>query len=217
MDKKIMIPILAATLMLTCAVPGWAKSAKSAKPLNTFSVNLTSGDAEVGAVDGDLSQFSMALTVPLNNKVEFNGEFATGDIDFSSENVDTTSLRLKGDYRIFEDRTVRLDVAGGYYQRSLDLDDYSVSSFFAGLDSRIKLTPKLWVYGGLALGLINDEEAGHESGNPDSLYLLHLKFNYLINPRLGVSAGYFNESFDSELLNDNHSYNGLTFGAFFRF
>lgn len=212
MNKKLIVPILAATLMLTFTAPSWAKSAK---PLNTFSVNLTSGDAEVGRTNEGLDQFSLALTVPLNNKVEFNGEYCQGDID-AHDSIDTTSMRLKGDFRIFEDKTVRLDVAGGFYQRSLDSRDYKVTSMFAGIDGRIKLTPKLSVYSGLGFGLVNNEDWDNGSGDANSLMLLHLKFNYLINPRFGVAAGYFSESFDSELTGDN-SYNGLTAGAFFRF
>lgn len=205
MVKKIMIPILLTVMTLMSATTTWAA-------INTFSVNMTSGDAKIDDYSDDLSQVTFGLTVPLNNKLEFNGEFSKGDIDGDN---DTTTFKLKGDYRIYQDKTTRLDLSGGYYQRSEDFDDYKISSLTVGLDGRIRVDNKLTIYTGLSLGLLPEEEWAHGEDDVDSLYLFHLKLNYLLNPKFGISGGYFNENFKS-----NHQdirYNGLTAGVFFRF
>jgi len=187
-------------------------SASWAAGTNTFSVNMTSGDAKYGDANDDLSQVTFGLTVPLNNKVEFNGEISKGDIE---DYTDTTTFKLKGDYRIYQTKTVRLDLSGGYYQRTEDIDDYKISSLMVGIDGRIKLDKKLSVYSGLSFGLMPEEEWDRGEGDVNSLYLFHLKFNYQLNPKFGISAGYFNESFESD--RQDIRYNGLTAGVFFRF
>jgi hypothetical protein len=193
-------------MMLTFASAGWAA-------VNTFSFNVSSGDAKYGDDTYDLRQYVFGLTVPLNNKVEFNGEFYKGEIeDFD----DTSTFKLKGDYRIFQNKTTRLDVSGGYYQRSEDWDNYKIRSLLVGIDGRVMLNNKLSVYSGLSIGLLPKEESDLGKGDPNSLYLFHLKFNYMLNSQLGVSAGYFSESFDSDFWRDVR-YNGLTAGMFFRF
>jgi hypothetical protein len=211
MGNKIMISVLTIALVLMLT------SVTFAKPLNTFSINIMpGGEAEVKGFDYDLSQFSVGLTVPINNKLEFNGELYNGEID-TNHGGDTTSFKLKGDYRIFEDRKLRLDFAGGIYHRNLDLDDYKINSLFIGIDGRLILSKQLSVYSGLSIGLLPKEESNGRKGDPDSLYLFHLKFNYLLNSRFGLSVGYANESFNSELLYDDSYYKGFNAGVFFRF
>jgi hypothetical protein len=201
-----MIPIFVAALMLTFTSAGWAA-------VNTLSFNVSSGDAKYGDDSYDLRQYVFGLTVPLNNKVEFNGEFYKGEIE---DYDDTTTFKLKGDYRIYQNKTTRLDVSGGYYQRSDDWDDYKISSLLVGIDGRVIINNKLWVYSGLSVGLLPKEEDYYGKGDANSLYLFHLKFNYLLNSQWGVSAGYFSESFDSDIWKDVR-YSGLTAGMFFRF
>jgi opacity protein-like surface antigen len=209
--KKIIISLLSISLTLMLS------AATFAKPLNTFSINLTpGGEAEVGGVDYDLSQFTFGLTVPINNKLEFNGEISIGDID-TSHNDGTTNFKLKCDYRIFEDQKFRLDFAGGIYQRNLDLYDYTVNSLTFGADARFRLDRQLSVYTGLSFGLLPGEKSNLGNGDPGSLFLFHLKFNYLVNPRMGVSVGYTSESIDSEVLWDDNSFKGFNVGVFFRF
>jgi hypothetical protein len=205
MTKKIMIPIFVAALMLTFTSAGWAA-------VNTLSFNVSSGDAKYGDHSYDLRQYVFGLTVPLNNKVEFNGELYKGENDGYG---DTTTFKLKGDYRIFQNKTTRLDVSGGYYRRNEDADDYTISSLMVGVDGRVMLNNKLSVYSGLSIGLLPKEEWDHGEGDPDSLFLFHMKFNYMLNSQWGVSAGYFSESFDSGW--KDIRYNGLTAGMFFRF
>ena len=95
MVKKIMIPIFVTAMMLTFASAGWAA-------VNTLSFNVSSGDAKYGDDSYDLKQYVFGLTVPLNNKVEFNGEFYKGDNEGYG---DSTTFKLKGDYRIFQNKT----------------------------------------------------------------------------------------------------------------
>ena len=128
MGKKMIIFVLTTALMLMLT------SATFAKPLNTFSINISpGGEAEVNGTDYDLSQFTFGLTVPINNKLEFNGELSRGDID-TSRNDGTTNYKLKCDYRAFEDQKLRLDFAGGIYQRNLDLYDYTINSLTIGVE-----------------------------------------------------------------------------------
>jgi hypothetical protein len=185
--------------------------------VNTFSINFApGGEAEVSGYDCDLSQLHFGLTVPVNNRLEFNGELSTGELDDFYDG-DTISIKLKGDYRIFEDRKVRLDVAGGFYQRSLDQPDYKINSLFAGIDCRFRLDAKMSVYTGLGIGLLPNEKLNGYEGDPESLYLFHIKLNYLLNPRLGLSLGYTSESFESEVLYEDNYYKGFNAGVFFRF
>jgi hypothetical protein len=210
MNKKIMFSVFTSTLMLMLSATTFAAT-------NTFSINLTPGGQAV--VDGysyDFDEFTFGLTVPINRNLEFNGEISCGEID-SYDNVDTSSFKMKLDWRIFEDRQARLDLAGGIYQRSRDLDDYQIRSLTLGIDGRFKISKQLSIYTGLSIGLLPEEEWGKLQGDPDSLYLFHLKFNYLLNPRLGVSVGYSYESFNSEWLIDDNYYKGVNVGVFFRF
>lgn len=207
MVKRIMIPLLVTTLMLMAISPAWGA-------LNTFSINIVSGDAELDRSSEDLSQLTFGLTVPLNNKVEFNGELSTGEIG----DEDSTAFKLKADYRIYQDRKVRLDLAGGYYQRTEDYwSDYKISTFFVGIDGRIRLDNRLSLYTGLGIGLMPEEKQYGFDGDPESLYLFHLKLNYLLNSKFGLSVGYFSESFESDLYSGDTTYKGVTAGAFFRF
>jgi hypothetical protein len=210
MSKKVIIPVLTLALMLMLTSAAFAA-------VNTLSINLTpGGEAEVDGYDYDLSQLSVGLTVPVNNKLELNGEFTSGNIDTNYKDG-TRSIRLKGDYRIFDDRKLRLDFAGGIYQRSLDLYDYKINSLFIGIDGRLIVNKQLSVYSGLSIGLLPEEESIRGDGDPDSLYLFHIKFNYLLNPRFGVSLGYNSESFNSEVLYGDSYYKGFNAGVFFRF
>jgi hypothetical protein len=209
MSKKPLIPLLTITLMLVLT------SATFARPLNTFSINLMPGGTmTIDHSDFDFEQFSLGLTVPMGNKLEFNGEIYSGDIDTRDN---TTNYKLKCGYRLFEDSKVFLDCSAGLYQRNLDWNDYTVNSLTVGVDTRIKLEPKLYLYTGLSFGLISDEKmAGHRSENPDSLFLYHLKLNYLLNPKFGLALGYTSENINSKLL-DDIKYGGFFTGAFFRF
>jgi hypothetical protein len=205
MVKRLIIPILITAMMVMFSSAGWAA-------VNTFSFNLTSGDAKYGDYSHDLSQYTFGLTIPLNNKVEFNGEFCKGEIE---DDNDTTTFKLKGDYRIYQNRTTRLDLSGGYYQRNEDWGDYKVSSLMVGIDGRFIINKKLSVYSGLSVGLLPKEEWDTGDGDLNSLYLFHVKLNYMLNSRFGISGGYFSESFESDWRDVR--YNGLTAGVFVRF
>jgi opacity protein-like surface antigen len=210
MVKKLMISVLTGALMLMFTSAAMAG-------INTFSINFApGGEAEVDGFDCDLSQLQFGLTVPVNSQLEFNGELSTGELD-GYYNGDTTCIKVKGDYRIFEDRKVRLDAACGFYQRSLDWPDYKINSLFAGIDCRYRLDSKLSVYTGLGIGLLSNEKSYGREGDPESLYLFHLKFNYLLSPRLGLALGYTSESFNSERLLEDNYYKGFNAGVFFRF
>jgi hypothetical protein len=210
MNKKIMFSVLTGALMLMLSATTFAA-------VNTFSINFTpGGKAAVAGYTYDLNEISFGLTVPINQNLEFNGELTSGEID-SYHDGDTSSFRMKLDWRIFEDRQVRIDLAGGIYQRSLDLDDYKINGLTIGIDGRFRLSNQLSIYTGLNIGLLPEEERGDHQGDPDSLYLFHLKFNYLLNPRFGISLGYSYESFNSELLFDDNYYKSFNAGVFFRF
>lgn len=218
MAKRLTIWTLTVIMVLMLASGTWAA--------NTLSLStLLGGESENGGYNYDLSQWTIGLNVPVNNKLNFSADLSNGEIERNGATGDTSGYKLKGAYRIMSDAKVRLALTGGFYHRDLELPafaDYTVSSLTCGIDGQLKLNPKAWLDFGLALGLLPDEKldvyyGSNTTGDPDSVVLLNLKFNYLIDKQFGLSLGYVSESYDSDLLKHGNSHTGLSAGAFFRF
>ncbi|HYH04926.1 MAG TPA: hypothetical protein VEC37_17680 [Bacillota bacterium] len=219
MRKRLLVPVLTLAFLLMVGSCTLA--------VNTVSMNfLLNGESEIDNTDYDLSQLTFGLTVPLDKKISIGAEIATGEIDNGGE-ADTSSYRIKGAYKLFADRNASLDLTGGIYHRGIEIPgyaDYEISSLTIGVDGRLIIDSKAWFDVGLALGLLPDEELDeygyygrYYKGDPDSLVLFNLKFNYLINKQLGLTVGYSSETYDSELLPRDNSHTGFNVGAFLRF
>jgi hypothetical protein len=211
--KKMLVPFLVFMLTVTLATGVMAK---------TLSVDLLlDGDSKVGGTGYDLHQFAVGFAMPLR---DFNLSFdvASGEL---GKYDDTFSWKAKAGYPLFQDKKVELDLTGGVFHRKVEIPyyaDYTVNTLFIGVDGKLKLDRKMNVDLGLGYGILPKEELARNDGryykgDPDSLFLFNLKFNYLLNPKVGLSAGYFSEKHQSELLTEDNYHSGITAGAFFRF
>jgi hypothetical protein len=198
---------------------------------------LTGGNADVYTTSNDLSQISLGLDLPLD-EFKFTCNLTSGSInDYLAYNsyrydIDTASILVKGGYALINDRQLRLDVTGGFYNRTIDwdyletdryYDKIETESFYSltvGLDAKLKLDRKAWIDFSYSFGLNPQVETEYylysTTSDLDSISLLNLKFNYLFTPEFGASLGYNCETIDYEG-SYKDKYSGLTVGAFFRF
>jgi hypothetical protein len=211
--KKMLVPFLAFMLMATLAAGVMAK---------TLSVDLVlDGDSKIEGTGYELHQFAVGFAMPVQD-FKFSFDVACGEL---GKYDDTLSWKAKVGYPLYQDKKVGLDLTGGLFQRKLEIPyyaDYTLNTLFIGVDSKLRIDRKIDFELGLGYGILSREELDHDGGryykgDPDSLFLFNLKFNYWLNQKIGLSAGYFTEHQQSDLLSENNYHSGITVGAFSRF
>jgi hypothetical protein len=223
--KKILISGLTLVLVLGLA---------SVSMASTVYMDVWSGgEREASSYSKDLSQISIGLDMPIDDfKLACNLTSGTIndfiDRDLYHCDVDTASILLKGGYALINDRQLRLDITGGFYDRKIDWDylyndDIETESFYSlmlGFDAKLKLDKKAWIDFSYSFGLNPQVDIDYysysETEDLDSISLLNLKFNYLFTREFGASLGYNCETIDYEN-SSKEKYSGITVGAFFKF
>lgn len=211
----------------------------SAALANTLYMDIFSGgqvDIEETNETCDLSQVGVGVDIPFGD-IKLAANITSGIIDDYPYNdyfdTDTASIHLKGGFAIINDRQVRLDVTGGFFDRIIAYDnsryyddEESIYSFTVGVDAKIKFNRTAWVDFSYSYGLdprgkyiyIDNyyEYEDYKSFYVDSISVMSCKLNLLLTDQIGASIGYSKETIGFDRF-DKETYSGLTIGAFYKF
>jgi hypothetical protein len=193
----------------------------TASPASTVYMDVwNGGEFDTGSsTKKNLSQIAVGLNIPMN-EFKFSCELTDGTIDCygCKDDFDTSGILLTGGYALVNDRQLRVDITGGFYERTLSFyyrgDEKSYYSSMLGFDAKLKLDKKAWLDFNYAFG-INPRYHYYDYIDIDSISLLKCKFNYRITREFGAALGYNCETIKNGSY--KNKYSGITLGAFLRF
>jgi hypothetical protein len=193
--KKIAVFILSAMMLFAVAASSLANSVSLGY--------LVNGEFEfLGLGTGDAKDIILSGNFTINDKFSVFGELT--DCDFESEflerlgnyKYDARSYKLKGNYAVFQDEQVRVDLSVGYLYRELALKnsnwELEGKTLFLGPNVIFNPAENMTIIAGLEYGISPELKINDYQDDEVDMEVLNYQvdFNYYLTSQLGLSMGY---------------------------